>query len=98
MKEKTKLEKEIRKAVGLSYKIGDTAPKVIAKGKGIVADRILDKAIEEDVQVYKDEELVNSLMNLEINEEIPEDLYEAIAEIIFYVYSIDSEKGKGKNE
>ncbi|MCK9443556.1 MAG: EscU/YscU/HrcU family type III secretion system export apparatus switch protein [Tissierellaceae bacterium] len=82
------------KAVGLSYEIGETAPKVVAKGIGFVADRLIEKASEEKIHTYKDEDLVDALMDLEINEEIPQELYDAVAEIIFYVYSLDIEKGK----
>lgn len=82
------------KAVGLTYEIGEKAPKIIAKGMGIVADKLIEKATEEKIHIYKDEDLVDALMDLEINEEIPQELYDAVAEIIFYVYSLDIEKGK----
>lgn len=85
---------DLKKAVALQYRMeSDAAPKVVAKGQGRVAENILSKAEENDVSVYKDVKLVESLFGLEINEEIPEELYNAVAEIIFYVYSIDQKRG-----
>lgn len=84
---------DLKKAVALRYKPGDNAPTVVAKGKGFVAERIIEKAIEE-IYIHQDEELVNNLLNLEIREEIPEKLYEVLAEIIFYVYDLDRQRGK----
>jgi flagellar biosynthesis protein len=80
------------KAVALSYKEGYNAPKVVAKGKGIVADNIIERAKEKDVHIYKDEELVDQLMKLDLNEEIPPSLYEAVSKIILFVYQLDKEK------
>ncbi len=81
-------------AVALSYKDEDIAPKVIAKGEGVIANKIIEKALEEDIIIYKDEKLVENLIGLEINEEIPEELYEAVAEIILYIYNLDAQRGK----
>jgi len=91
---KSNKEKEIKKAVALRYKPGDNAPVVVAKGKGIIAEKIIEKAIEEDIYIYQDDELVNSLIDLHIYEEIPEELYEVLAEIIFYVYELDRQRGR----
>ncbi len=93
-KEKKLVKKTTNKAVALSYDSNDIAPKVIAKGKGVTADKIIEKGIEEDITIYKDEELVKNLIGLEINEEIPEELYNAVAEIIFYIYNLDKQRGK----
>lgn len=84
---------EKKKAVALQYDMDtDPAPKVVAKGQGTIADNLIEKAIEHDVEVYEDKKLVESLFGLEINEEIPEELYQAVAEIIFYIYSADERK------
>lgn len=85
------------KAVALKYSKEDISPKVIAKGQGVVAKNILSKALNEDITVYEDRDLVDKLMQLDIDETIPEELYEAVAEIIFYVYSLDL-KRKDKDE
>lgn len=93
MKKNSEIKKKKReKAVALSYKPTDVAPKVVAKGEGVVAEKIIEKALEEDITMYKDPNLVESLIGLDINEEIPEELYEAVAEIIFYIYRLDSKK------
>lgn len=82
------------KAVALSYNSNDIAPRIIAKGQGIVAENLIEKAMEEDITIYKDEILIDSLMGLEVNELIPENLYDAVAEILFYIYNLDSKRGK----
>lgn len=89
-----KEKKAQNKAVALSYNKEEIAPRVIAKGENIVAEKIIEKAIEEDITIYQDENLVESLMGLELNEMIPEELYDAVAEIIFYIYNLDTERGK----
>jgi len=82
------------KAVALSYKEGYDAPKVVAKGSGEIAQKIVEKAKEENIYVYKDDSLVEELMKLELNEEIPPSLYEAVSMIILFVYEMDKEKGE----
>ena len=89
-------EEEIarRKAVALRYDMErDTAPRVIAKGKGHVAEHILAAAQKNSIPVYQNKTLVNMLMALEIDREIPPDLYKAVAEVMAYVYKMDKDKG-----
>mgnify|MGYP002622322955 CR=1 FL=1 len=89
-------EEEIarRKAVALRYDMErDTAPRVIAKGKGHVAEHILAAAQKNSIPVYQNKTLVNMLMALEIDREIPPDLYKAVAEVMAYVYKMDKAKG-----
>ena len=84
-----------RKAVALKYEAErDMAPKVIAKGRGHVAEHILETAQKNSVPVYQDKTLVNMLMALEIDREIPPELYKAIAEVMAYVYKIDKSHGQ----
>ena len=84
-----------RKAVALKYETErDLAPKVIAKGRGHVAEHILETAQKNSVPVYQDKTLVNMLMALEIDREIPPELYKAIAEVMAYVYKIDKSHGQ----
>ncbi|NMA87274.1 MAG: flagellar biogenesis protein [Tissierellia bacterium] len=82
-----------KKAVALKYNEGYSAPRVIAKGKGEVAEKIIDKGKDTDIHIYEDEKLVEDLIKLELYDDIPKELYEAVAEIIFFVYSLDREKG-----
>ncbi|WP_200762421.1 EscU/YscU/HrcU family type III secretion system export apparatus switch protein [Nitrosophilus alvini] len=79
-------EKE-KKAVALKYvRKRDNAPKIVAKGKGVVAKNILDLAKENNIPVQEDAELVEILSNMEINSEIPPELYKAVAKILSYIY------------
>ena len=90
-------EKNKRKiAVALKYdKDNDDAPKVIAKGFGQVAEKIVEKGQEEGVKSLENKELATELVKLDINDEIPEELYNAVAEILNYIYKLDSKKGSG---
>ncbi|NLV76407.1 MAG: flagellar biogenesis protein [Tissierellia bacterium] len=86
-----------KKAVALSYKKEYNAPKVIAKGQGEIADKIIEKGKEEGVHVHRDEKLIEDLIDLELHQEIPRELYEAVSEIILFVYLLDKEKGGFNN-
>ncbi|MFC1746032.1 EscU/YscU/HrcU family type III secretion system export apparatus switch protein [Candidatus Riflebacteria bacterium] len=66
-----------------------SAPKVIAKGEGYLARRIMDKSKELGIPLYHDPDLTELLVKLEIGEEIPEDLYQVVAEILVFVYRLD---------
>lgn len=90
---KEKINKN-KKAVALSYKDEYNAPKVIAKGKGEIAEKILDLGKEKNIEIYEDKKLVEDLIKLDLHEEIPPELYEAVAKIILFVYSLDKEKGE----
>lgn len=82
------------KAVALKYDTQqDNAPRVVAKGRGHVAEHILATAQKSSVPVYQNKTLVNMLMALEIDREIPPELYRAIAEVMAYVYKMDKAKG-----
>ena len=88
-----------QKAVALKYDMQqDTAPRVIAKGKGHVAEHILATAQQNSIPVYQNKTLVNMLMALEIDREIPPELYKAIAEVMAYVYQMDKAKGRANAE
>lgn len=84
-----------KQAVALKYDAQkDTAPRVIAKGKGHTAEHILETAQKNSVPVYQNKTLVNMLMALDIDREIPPELYKAIAEVMAYVYKMDKAKGR----
>lgn len=79
-----------RQAVALRYDAEtDAAPKVVAKGAGYLADRIMELAREHEIQIYDDPELTGVLAKLDVNTEIPEELYRAIAEVLAFVYRVD---------
>jgi flagellar biosynthesis protein len=78
-----------RKAAALSYeRQRDRAPKVVAKGRGAVAERIVAVAREHAVPVRADPDLAQMLDALEINSEIPPELYRAVAEVLVFVYRL----------
>lgn len=99
MKGKDKKDK-VKRAIALSYEPEDDAPKVVATGRGHIADRIIDKAKESDVPLHKDPSLAESLSQLELGENIPTELYEVVAEILVFIDKTDRIKGKvlDKNE
>lgn len=91
-------ERHIRKeAVALSYDpdAGD-APKVTAKGRGKIAENILEKAKEHDIPIQEDPSLVEILGQLNVNESIPEELYQAVSEVFAYIYHVDRAHGLKK--
>ncbi len=85
---------EKKKAVALLYEPGSTAPKVVASGKGVTAERIIDTAKESDVPLYKDTNLADTLLKLDIGDCIPPELYGVVAEILVYVDKMDKIKAK----
>lgn len=83
-----------KKAVALKYDPeGDGAPRVVAKGKGYVADNILAAAQAGSVPVYQNKSLVNLLMALDLDREIPPALYTTVAEVLAYIYRMDTRAG-----
>ena len=80
-----------KKAVALKYEEnGTSAPKVVAKGKGEVANKIMQKAAEFDIPIFENKALADSLLNLNLDEQIPANLYKAVAEV--FVWLMKSEK------
>ena len=86
-----------KKAVALKYDPEtNTAPKVVAKGRGYVAENILAAAQYNAVPVYQNKSLVNLLMALDLDREIPPELYTTVAEVLAYIYRMDSKAGERK--
>lgn len=83
-------------AVALSYEEGDQAPKILATGKGYVAEKIIEAAKEENVPVHKDEKLAATLSKLEIGDYIPKELYGVVAEILVFVDRVEGVKKYAK--
>jgi flagellar biosynthesis protein len=81
-KKKTK-----KKAVALRYDRGqDSAPRIIGKGQGLLAQKLLDLAAEYGIPVHHDADLVEILSLLNLNEEIPPETYLLVAEVLAFVY------------
>lgn len=89
-------KKENLTAVALSYDPKDPAPKILATGKGHVAEKILEEAKAHDVPTYKDSSLAETLSELEIGDAIPPELYNVVAEILVFVDGMDKVKEKLK--
>lgn len=83
-----------RGAVALRYQPDEPgAPRVTAKGRGVIAEQIIELAREHDIHIHHSPELLDVLIRLELGDEIPESLYKAIAEIIAFTYQLAEEKG-----
>ena len=79
-----------RKAVAIRYdESDDNAPRLIAKGEGLVAEKIIKIATENNIHIHEDPLVVAMLAKLEINTFVPEELYQAVAEILAFVYRLD---------
>ena len=79
-----------QKAVALAYEQNkQRAPKVIAKGEGFIAEKIIEKAKEYDIPLFQSKALVDSLIHLEIDEEIPPTLYKAVGEVFIWLYQTE---------
>jgi flagellar biosynthesis protein len=90
MEDKEKKEIQDKKAVALKYELGkDHAPKVTAKGKGYLAEKIIEVAEEHGVPLYEDKELSQVLEALDLDMEIPTELFQAVAEVLAFIYRMN---------
>lgn len=89
-------EQKPKQAVALSYDPDDDVPKVVATGKGALAEKIIEEAKQAKVPVHKDSKLADTLSRLEIGELIPPELYEVVAEILVFVDQMDRIRAKMK--
>lgn len=80
-------------AVALAYHGGDTAPRVVAKGRGLIAEQIIEKAREHGVAVHESRELVSLLMQVDLDDHIPPALYRAVAELLAWLYRVEAAQG-----
>jgi flagellar biosynthesis protein len=87
--------KNRKTAIAVTYdKDSDTAPKIVAKGKGAVADRIIELAEKSGIPLHEDPDLVEVLSKLDLGQEIPPELYKLIAEVLVYIYKSNNKVGK----
>ena len=89
-------ESKLKQAIALEFDPSDEAPRVIASGRGALAERIIEKAKEADVPLHQDNELADTLSRLDIGEMIPPELYEVVAEILVFVDAMDKIRAKMK--
>jgi flagellar biosynthesis protein len=84
-----------KQAIAIKYDLKqDVAPRVIAKGAGFIAEQILSAAKQHSVPVYQSKTLTSMLMAVDLDREIPPELYQAVAEILAYVYYVDQKLEK----
>lgn len=79
-----------KNAVALAYQTGDAAPKVVAKGRGLVAEQIIERAKENGVFIHESKELVALLTQVELDDHIPPALYRAVAELLAWIHWIEA--------
>jgi flagellar biosynthesis protein len=79
-----------RNAVALAYSEGDPAPRVVARGRGLMAEQIIARAHEHGVYVHESPELVSLLMQVDLDQHIPPQLYLAIAELLAWLYRLEN--------
>jgi flagellar biosynthesis protein len=81
-----------RRAVALRYnREQESAPRVVARGYGLTAERIIEIARENNIQIHEDPDLAAVLAKLDINTQVPEELYVAVAEVLAFVYRLNQQ-------
>ena len=94
----SKNKKQPQKAVSLQYQAGkDPAPKVTAKGQGLVAERIIALAREHQIPIKEDPDLVQVLSQVSVNQKIPPSIYQMVAELLAFVYKLNKEYKPSQN-
>jgi flagellar biosynthesis protein len=78
-----------REAVALAYREADAAPRVVAKGRGLIAEEIISRAREHGVYVHESPELLSLLIQVDLDEHIPSPLYLAVAELLAWLYRLE---------
>ncbi len=83
----------VKTAVALAYREADAAPRIVAKGRGLIAEEIIARAREHGVYVHESPELVALLSQVDVDDRIPSQLYVAVAELLAWIYRL--ERGGG---
>jgi flagellar biosynthesis protein len=87
--------KKPKRAIALRYQEGqDDAPTVVATGKGLIADKIVEKAQEAGVAIQENASLAEALAEVELGTAIPEELYPVVAEVLVWVNRMNRKRGK----
>lgn len=83
--------KRKKSAAALRYQAGDAAPTLVAKGQGLIAEQIIAAAESAGIYVHHSQELVSLLMQLDLDQQIPPKLYQAVAELLAWVYRLEQD-------
>lgn len=82
-------KEEEKIAVAIQYEPEEIAPRIVATGKGYLADKITNVAKEESIPIHQDSSLATTLSKLQLNDYIPKELYDVVAKILVYVDACD---------
>ncbi|MBR4168470.1 MAG: EscU/YscU/HrcU family type III secretion system export apparatus switch protein [Lachnospiraceae bacterium] len=85
---------KLKQAIALEYDPNDVAPKIVATGRGKIAEKIIEAAQEAEVPVHQDDQLADTLSKLDIGDFIPPELYEVVAEILVFVDQMEKIRSK----
>jgi flagellar biosynthesis protein len=80
---------ERQKAIAVRYEPDDVAPKILAKGVGTIAEKILAGAVIADIPIHKDPQLAESLTKVDVGAHIPPELYEVVAQVLVFISELD---------
>lgn len=83
-------EAHIPSAVALAYQSGESAPRVVAKGRGLIAEEIIARAKANGIFIHESRELVALLSQIDLDQNIPPSLYRAVAELLAWIYQIEN--------
>jgi len=93
--DRQKSDAHVKRAVALKYEMHkDHAPRVVAKGERLTAERIIQIAKEKGIYIHEDPDLVALLAKVDVGAEIPEILYYAVAEVLAFVYRLNQRMSK----
>lgn len=82
-----------RAAIAMRYDLEkDRSPRIVARGKGAIADKILEIARQNGIPVHEDPELIEALAKLDVQQEIPSELYQVMAEVLTFIYKSNKKK------
>ena len=88
----------LRECAALAYSEGDGAPRMVAKGRGIVAETIIEKARASGVYVHESRELLTLLMQIDLDSHIPPQLYVVVAELLAWLYHLEEAGAQSQPE
>src|SRR5450830_404222 len=86
-----------QQAVAIAYETGDLAPRVVARGRGAVAEQIIERAKQHEIFVHESKDLVALLMQVDLDDHIPPALYQAIAEVLAWLYRLEESRADAED-